>query len=165
MDSVSGCYIVESGSSTSVGHSQVMDRPVLVAHAGMSTETRSTELRLPDRGSVELCLSAIPSLRALLQISLHNDTNLCYLNSTALAATWTLLQVQLHGFGSLRIAPALSLLCNTQRSASTSLRLIRQLPWTLLLQGWQRLHHQHDAPELVNHLLLLSPKLAKVPKP
>ncbi|CAE7308635.1 unnamed protein product, partial [Symbiodinium microadriaticum] len=40
----------------------------------------SSNLRLADSGSVELCLSAVPNLRALLRASLHNvgNTGACY---------------------------------------------------------------------------------------
>ena len=157
MDSIPDRYFPENGSGTAVDHSQVVDRPILVAHTGLQDASGPSNLRLADSDSVELRLSAVSHLRALLRASLHNDTNLCYLNSTALAATWTLLQVQLHGFGYIRIAPALRLLCNPHSSAYHALRLIRQLPWSLLLQGWPRLHHQHDVPELITHLF---PRLA-----
>ena len=111
MGDLSDLHLSPPGGLPHMECTSVMDRTSLVAYARLSPEGRQATIRCIDGQSVELCLSTIPSLRMLLQVSLHNDTSLCYLNSTALAATWTLLQVQLHGLADLSLAPALRRLC------------------------------------------------------
>ena len=50
------------------------------------------------------------------------------------------------------MAPALRILCKP-RPSQIPLKLLAQLPWAALLQGWTHVHRQHDAPELVTHLM------------
>ena len=64
----------------------------------------------------------------------------------------TLLQAKLHGARNLDLVPALRILCKP-RSSQMPLKLLTQLPWAAALQGWSNIHQQHDAPELVTHLL------------
>ena len=117
-------------------------------------EARPATIRCIGGQPLGMNTGAIPSLRMLLKVSLHNDTNLCYLNSTALAATWALLQAQLHGHPTTHLASALRLLCNREGQAhNLSVKLFNHLPWQMLLQGWANVHQQHGAPELVMHLL------------
>ena len=129
-----------------------MDRQILVAHTGVPPEEGQAPIRLPHGGSLELLKSTILSLKSLLRVALSNTSQLCYLNSTAYAATWTILQAKLHGAEHLDLAPALRTLCKP-RSSQTPLKLLAQLPWAALLQGWTNVHRQHDAPELVTHLM------------
>ena len=129
-----------------------VDRPSLVAHAGVSSEAGQASLRHSHSRSLELMKGTLPSLKSLLNTVLRNPSQLCYLNSTAYAAAWTILQARLHGAGQLNMAPALSLLCKPRKS-HTPIALLAQLPWAALLQGWTNVHRQHDAPELVMHIL------------
>ena len=125
-----------------------------IPHDRVQIEARPATVRCTGGQPLGMNTGAITSLCKLLKVSLHNDTNLCYLNSTAIAASWTILQAQLHDQGDLHLAPALRLLCNRDESAlHRPLKLISQLPWSVLLQGWRDIHRQHDAPELVTHLL------------
>ena len=134
--------------------SDLVDWTGSLPHDWMQIEARSATVRCTGGQSLGMNTGAITRLRKLLQVSLHNDTNLCYLNSTAIAATWTILQAQLHDQGDLHLAPALRLLCNRDESAlHRPIKLLSQLPWSVLLQGWRDIHRQHDAPELVTHLL------------
>ena len=146
--------IPSSGGSPHLELSNVVDRTSCIPHDRVQTEARPPTIRCSNSQPLGVNTGTILSLRTLLQVSLHNDSNLCYLNSTALAATWTLLQAQLHGHPATRIVPALRLLCNHERTTQRlPIKLLQQLPWQLLLQGWQNVHQQHDAPELVMHLL------------
>ena len=145
--------VPSSGGSSHLELFDIVDRTSCIPHDRMQTATRPTAIRCLSSQPLGVNTGAIPSLRMLLQVSLHNDTNLCYLNSTALAAAWTILQAQLHGHPT-RLVPALSLLCHRAKSPSNRpVRLPQHLPWQLLLQGWRNVHQQHDAPELVMHLL------------
>ena len=149
LDSIPACHQSPSGGIPTVGDSEVMDRPILVAHTGVPPEEGQAPIRLPHGGSLELLKGTILSLKSLLKLALSNTSQLCYLNSTAYAATWTILQAKLHGAEHLDMAPALRTLCKP-RPSQTPLKLLAQLPWAALLQGC---HRQHDAPELVTHLM------------
>ena len=132
----------------------IVDWTGSIPHDRVQIEARSAAVRCTGGQPLGMNTGAIAGLQTLLKISLHNATNLCYLNSTAIAASWTVLQAQLHDQGDLHLAPALRLLCNRAESAlHRPLKLLSQLPWTVLLQGWRDIHRQHDAPELVTHLL------------
>ena len=48
----------------------------------------SASLRQSNPANLESDVSVIPSLKALLQLVLHNPTNLCYLHSTIMAVHW-----------------------------------------------------------------------------
>ena len=142
------------GGSSHLELSDIVDRASCIPHDRVPPAARPATIRCSSSQPLGVNTGSIPSLRALLQISLHNDTNLCYLNSTALAATWTLLQAQLHGHPTTRIVPALRLLCSREKPThNLPVKLLQHLPWRMLLQGWQNVHRQHDAPELVMHLL------------
>ena len=145
--------VPSSGGSSHLELLDIVDRTSCIPHDRMQTAARPTTIRCPSSQPLGVNIGATPSLRMLLQVSLHNDTNLCYLNSTALAATWTILQAQLHGHPT-HLVPALRLLCSGAKSPPNQpVRLLQHLPWQLLLQGWRNVHQQHDAPELVMHLL------------
>ena len=134
--------------------SDVVDWTSRIPHDRLQTEARQATVRCSGGQSMGMITGAASGLRKLLQISLHNDSNLCYLNSTAIAATWTILQARLHDQGDIHLAPALRLLCNRDESTlHRPIKLLSQLPWTVLLQGWRDIHRQHDAPELVTHIL------------
>ena len=134
--------------------SDIVDRASSIPHDRVQIEARQAAVRCTGGQPMGMKAGANIGLRKLLKLSLHNDTNLCYLNSTAIAASWTILQAQLHDQGYLHLAPALKLLCNRAESAlNRPLKLLSQLPWNVLLQGWRDIHRQHDAPELVTHLL------------
>ena len=153
LDTISDGHQPSSGSVTIVGDIEVLDRPVLMAHARLSTAQGAASSRCPRRGSVELLKGVALSLKALLQVALQNSSQLCYLNSTAYALTWTVLQAQLHGANDLNQVMALKALCKPRLSSALPLKLLAQLPWATLLQGWTQVHQQHDAPELVTYLL------------
>ncbi|CAE7250051.1 unnamed protein product [Symbiodinium sp. CCMP2592] len=52
---------------------------------------------------------------------------------------------------------ALSMLCKSDRvsapAASSALKVLKLLPWSVLLQAWNNVHQQHDAAELTTYLL------------
>ncbi|CAE7225407.1 unnamed protein product, partial [Symbiodinium necroappetens] len=104
----------------------------------------------PDVKADWIQFQLVISLRA--EVALHNTSQLFYLNSTAYAIAWTTLQAKLHGAGSMDLVPALRILCKL-RSSALPLKLLAQFPWATLLQGWPHIHQQHDAPELVTHLM------------
>ena len=134
--------------------SNIVDRTSSIPHDRVQIEARQAAVRCTGGQLMGMNTGANIGLQKLLKLSLHNDTNLCYLNSTAIAASWTILQAQLHDQGDLHLAPALKLLCNREDSAlHRPLKLLSQLPWNVLLQGWRDIHRQHDAPELVTRLL------------
>ena len=152
LDTVSACDQPPRGSSSPVGNTEIVDRPVLMAHSRVSATEGAASIRLPHSGALELLKGVPPSLKSLLQVALHNTSQLFYLNSTAYAIAWTTLQAKLHGAGSMDLVPALRILCKL-RSSALPLKLLAQFPWATLLQGWPHIHQQHDAPELVTHLM------------
>ena len=80
---------------------------------------------------------------------LENPSNLCYLNSMVQALLHSFGQVKATdraGFGSLR--PMLNALTKCAKPQQLS----RRSDCMKLLQGWQGLHQQHDAAELLQHL-------------
>ena len=143
LDSVSDSHQPPSGSGTTVGDTEIVERPVLLAHTRVSTTSGAASIRCPHGGSLELLKGVPLSLKSLLQVALHNSSQLCYLNSTAYAVTWTVLQAQLHGADNLDLVTALRVLCKP-RSSALPLKLLAQLPWATLLQGWNRLHHPYS---------------------
>eukprot|EP00439_Symbiodinium_sp_Y106_P069679 s2461_g12.t1 len=96
VDSVSDLHLTETRGRALVEHIESMDRSGLLAHAGLSSTPGSASLRQSNPANLESDVSVIPSLKALLQLVLHNPTNLCYLHSTIMAVHWVMLQVRLH---------------------------------------------------------------------
>ena len=80
--------------SADLGYPPDVDWTIGMAHVGLQAPARPSTVRQP---ALEPRLSVVPSLKAVLNLSLCNTSNLCYLNSTVLSVTWTILQVKLHG--------------------------------------------------------------------
>ena len=99
-------------------------------------------------------MSAKPGLAQLLKTSLRNPTNLCYLNSTLIALSWTLLQAQLCGILRQALVPAISFLTQVPTTPhGCSIQVLSHLPLLAKLQAWSNTHVQHDVAELVTYLL------------
>ena len=91
------------------------------------------------------------------QVILTNRTNVCYLNSIALCVAWTILRT-----------PSLQpLLCQHGRlalavllEATRPVNLLQSPPWQRMLHSWAQPTRQHDAAELLLHLIpLLGPQV------
>ena len=156
VDSVSDLHLTETRGRALVEHSESMDRPGLLAHAGLSSTPGSASLRQSDPANLESDVSVIPSLKALLQLVLHNPTNLCYLHSTIMAVHWVMLQVRLHDARAPLPPQVLTMLCppsTSQTSATGPVQVLQSLPWLLMLRTWPHLHQQHDVAEFAMYLL------------
>ena len=154
LDTVSTGDLASTRSSTSMVGITGLDRKSRVACSRLQTAPGQAELRFSGQRGLELSVSAKLSLKQLLCISLRNPTNLCYLNSTLLALTWTLLQARLCSLVHQVLVPELSFLTqvSTSRSAST-LQVLNHLPLLTKLQARDRVHSQHDVAELVAYIL------------
>ena len=156
VDSVSDLHLTETRGRALVEHTESMDRPGLLAHAGLSSTPGSASLRQSDPANLESDVSVIPSLKALLQLVLHNPTNLCYLHSTIMAVHWVMLQVRLHDARAPLPPQVLTMLCppsTSQTSDTGPVQVLQSLPWLLMLRTWPQLHQQHDVAEFAMYLL------------
>ena len=101
--------------------------------------------------------SSDPATDWVRRVTLTNRTNVCYLNSVALCVTWTILSTP-------RLQP---LLCQHGRLALTVLleatrpiNLLQCPHWQRMLHSWAQPTRQHDAAELLMHLIpLLGPQV------
>ena len=137
-------------------HIESMDRSSFLAHAGLSSPPGSTSLRQSHPADLESDVSVIPSLKALLQLVLHNPTNLCYLHSTIMAIHWVMLQVRLHDARAPLPPQVLTQLCPPSTSPTSNIgpvQVLQSLPWLLMLRAWPQLHQQHDVAEFAMYLL------------
>ena len=92
------------------------------------------------------------SLNAVLKLSLYNRSNLCYLNTSVLATTWAVLQLQRHGTTDLALHSCFHALASSStRPAAT--QVAQLLQWRLLLGQWPQLGRQHDICEFLNYLV------------
>ena len=157
LDPVSDLRVIAAGRRSHLEHSQSMDRSSILAHAGMSIETRSSDLRQPHAASVESDVEEVPRLKALLRLVLQNPTNLCYLHSTIYAVYWTMLQARLHHAGMPSLPQVFTKLCpidlSSSRFSTDSVQVLRLLPWSIVLRAWRDAHRQHDVAEFAMYLL------------
>ena len=157
LDPVSDLRVIETRGRSHLEHSQSMDRSSILAHAGLSDETRTSELRQPHAASVEPDVDEVPRLKALLRLVLHNPTNLCYLHSTIYAVYWTMLQARLHHAGMPSLPQVFTKLCpkdlSSSRSSTDRVQVLRLLPWSIVLRAWRNAHRQHDVAEFAMYLL------------
>ena len=149
--------VVEAGRRGHLEYTQPVDRPSIVAHLGMSVETRPSELRQPHSTGVESDVGVVPRLKALLRLVLHNPTNLCYLHSTIYAVCWTMLQARLHYASMPSLPQVFNLLCHAYQDSSSShsgtVQVLRLLPWSIMLRAWRDVNRQHDVAEFTMYLL------------
>ena len=157
VDSVSDLHLTETRGRALVEHTESMDRSGFLAHAGLSSTPGSTSLRQSNHAEdLESDVSVIPSLKALLQLVLHNPTNLCYLHSTIMAVHWVMLQVRLHDARAPLPPQVLTQLCPPSTSPTSNIgpvQVLQSLPWLLMLRAWPQLHQQHDVAEFAMYLL------------
>ena len=156
VDSISDLHLTETRGRALVEHIESMDRSSFLAHAGLSSPPGSTSLRQSHPADLESDVSVIPSLKALLQLVLHNPTNLCYLHSTIMAIHWVMLQVRLHDARAPLPPQVLTQLCPPSTSPTSNIgpvQVLQSLPWLLMLRAWPQLHQQHDVAEFAMYLL------------
>ena len=91
------------------------------------------------------------SVLATLSLSLNNQTNICYLNATICAVTWSVLQATATGGGSTLFGKA-----SHAWQAILQGPRVQTIPshthWKSILRQWPGLHQQQDAAEFVNYL-------------
>ena len=77
-----------------------------VAPAGLSPAAGEATVQRPGGPSTAGLLDSSRelSLNAILKLNLYNRSNLCYLNTSVLATTWAVLQLQRHGTTDLALA-------------------------------------------------------------
>ena len=125
-----------------------------VAPAGLSPAAGEATVQRPGGPSTAGLLDSSRelSLNAILKLNLYNRSNLCYLNTSVLATTWALLQLQRHGTTDLALHSCFHALASgSTRPAAT--QVAQLLQWRLMLGQWPQLGRQHDICEFLNYLV------------
>ena len=154
MDAVSPGDLIAPTRGPGVEHIAELGGTRGVAPAGLPTAAGEATVQRPCGPSTAGLLdpSRELSLNAVLKLSLYNRSNLCYLNTSVLATTWAVLQLQRHGTTDLALHSCFHALASgSTRPAAT--QVAQLLQWRLLLGQWPQLGRQHDICEFLNYLV------------
>ena len=94
-------------------------------------------------------IAVTPDQCHILQAALHNPGNHCYMNHTVLCLLWCQVSLRLPGISS---SPLLNAI-HESLALHPVLALMQYMPWTCLMQDWDRPNMQHDSAEFAAFVL------------